>query len=113
MKFVDFNGTLSEKRLDFLSTQEDLDINTFGKESITTMHNDTMYIFTPTFKNNYEVAVYADKTESKTFKEVCHKESEVVTIIKDLHKTKNIDEACDVIRKAQQSYKINTDSKTK
>lgn len=113
MKFVNFNGTLNEKMLDFLASQEDLDIITFGKESVTTMHNDIMYIFSPTFQNNYEVAIYTDKIPNKIFKRICHKESEIMPIIEDLHKTKDIDEAYAVIQKAKQSYKMNINSKTK
>ncbi len=117
MKFVNFNGAVTERILWRLHNQGEKD-ETYGKESIATLHNGIVYVFSSGRERNYGIDLYS-ATNTKLagsivdrFNRIFHKESEIMPFIEELHKTKNIDEVYDVIKKARQTYK-NKDDKSK
>ena len=121
MKFVDFNGTVIEPEMfSEFHFQVQKDKNS-GKESITTLHNGIVYVFSSERERNYGISLYSATSKNGSaptnflgrFNRIFHKESEIMPFIEELHKIKNIDEVYDIIKKAQQTYKMNKDDKAK
>lgn len=88
MKFVDFNGSISNDTLLQLSGMEQIDTPAKGKESIATLQHGRVFVFTPTEENNYCVRYQRGVGGffGKFHNGVCRTEDEVMKIIVDLKK---------------------------